>query len=127
MKYLKKFNESSESYYEEIYQDDPIINSDTNDEIEFTKNEVDDIISLYDKKIFSINLKGWTEGSVVFDGSIVHEIGIKDKFNTYAIYKYDDEWYILLTRYVNNNNWTYYKCDQFEGLLECLKDKTKVK
>lgn len=40
MKYLKKFNESSESYYEEIYQDDPIINSDTNDEIEFTKNEV---------------------------------------------------------------------------------------
>lgn len=127
MKYLKKFNESSESYYEEIYQDDPIINSDTNDEIEFTKNEVDDITSLYDNKTFSITPRGWTERTVIFDGSIVHEIRIMDKFNTYVIYKYDDEWYTLSTRYEFDNSWKYYKCDQFEGLLECLKDKTKVK
>lgn len=125
MKYLKKFNESSE-YYEEIFTDDPIISNDKDVEIEFTKNEVDDIISLYDNRIFSINLRGWKEGTVIFDGSAVQEIQINNKFYTYIIYKYDDEWYTLSLRFVNND-WTHYKCDQFEGLLECLKEKTKVK
>lgn len=134
MKYLKKFNESSEStYYEEIFGTDPILNHDTNDEIIFTNDEVETIRSLYNNEIFSITLKGWGEGAVVFDGSIVNEIGIKDKFDTYHIYKYDDEWYILLVKKANFKISTardmtkYYKCDQFEGLLKCLKDKTSVK
>ena len=138
MKYLKKFNESSESiYYEEIFGTDPILNHDTNDELRFTNDEVDTIKSLYYLGINTLNpivitLKGWGEGAVVFNGNIVNEISIKDMFDTYHIYKYDDEWYILSVKKSNFEISTardvtkYYKCDQFDGLLKCLKDKTPV-
>ena len=44
--------------------------------------------------------------------------------NLIRIYEIDDEWFILEIddRYNTGGYFHYYKCDQFEGLLQCLRD-----
>jgi hypothetical protein len=39
-----------------------------------------------------------------------------------AVIKLDDEWYVANVRTFRGNRNMYYKCDQFEGLMEFLKD-----
>ena len=39
-----------------------------------------------------------------------------------AVIKLDDEWYVANVRPFRRNRNMYYKCDQFEGLMEFLKD-----
>ncbi len=37
----------------------------------------------------------------------------------YSIHKHDDEWFIL----IDHTCFKYYKCDQIDGLIDCLKNK----
>ncbi len=40
-----------------------------------------------------------------------------------CLYEVDDEYfYVCVTKYFDGESFTYYRCDQFEGLVECLKN-----
>jgi hypothetical protein len=41
----------------------------------------------------------------------------------YRIGKIEDEWYFVSHRYVDSSTSTHYKCDQFDGLMICLKER----
>ena len=100
---IKLFEEYNNDYYHEISKEeyDLYMNSEV-----FTDEEINSLKKL----IFGIKL---------ISGSLI-------KFKkSFYIDKLPDEWYIL-NDYNHNNNPIYYKCDQFEGLLKCIKDKAKL-
>ena len=43
------------------------------------------------------------------------------------MFKLPDEWYIVRIKFMDADEVkSYYKCDQFDGLLKCIKDKLKL-
>jgi hypothetical protein len=118
MKYLKKFNESSSEYYQIIdqseWKDDIFYKS-----IHFEKKYIDEIKN---------RLK--TEYKLTQPTSWIIEI-VHYKWNNYIISQCQDEWFYaredvedeMSNSYGTN---TYYKCDQFEGLLKLLKDNNAI-
>jgi hypothetical protein len=112
MKYLKKFNESetySEIDFTEFMGDNGVGFGTEN----FTKVEM---------SIISDFLKSMGVSTTVFSSFIY---GNKDnKFSlsafTIEIYKHYDEWFFIKIWYRDNKNNAFYKCDQFEGVIELL-------
>ena len=83
--------------------------------VDFTQKELDqirscipnDIVKLYTTRIYDINR------------DIIFAIDVDDSF---YIYKLRDEWYYLQNSDNIRMYRTYYRCDQFDGLLQCLSD-----
>jgi hypothetical protein len=122
MKYLKKFNESNSFYSTVSYVEMEDLRS-HNREL-FNDDEVNSIISkldnLFDEKYYKI------EGNKRVG---VEAIEIRDKQYgpsdvKFYISKYEDEWYGIeyYKAVALKYQITYYKCDQFEGLLKFLDD-----
>jgi len=128
MKYLKKFNESSNEYY--TSQKFSIVG--------------DDVI-LYDNDgtlIKKYKLESFTEPEIVeIDNIILSRLNAKRFENPWAIlslsynylenYRYtllksEDEWYFIAIQNVKTHEWLYYKCDQYDGLLKLLKEYNPV-
>jgi glucan-binding YG repeat protein len=123
---IKLFEEYSQ-YYTEIDEDE--MNSlEKSGDVDFTKDEVTKI-----KSNLTPKLKTW-----IVDGNYI-EINFFPKSDDHAginwiiINKIKDEWfYVTLNLYyfykngaVNYNSDEYYKCDQFDGLLQFIEDKKK--
>jgi hypothetical protein len=52
--------------------------------------------------------------------------GYKATSHQIFVYRYEDDWYSIIYRYVDiptptDSHLNYYKCDTFEGLIQCLK------
>ena len=118
MKYLKKFNESSNEYYQIVDYDEWI------DAI-FSK-----IIHFEERYIDEIENRLRTEYKVIRPGANYIEI-VHYKWNNYEICQAHDEWFyareeVQDTMSNSYGSITYYKCDQFDGLLKLLKDNNVI-
>lgn len=110
--------------------------------INFTDTELNDIRKVLDdlKLVYNLDIK---YGDVPFNGvnTIIDSdlpyasVMLKGLTNDNGYYKFtrisileivkfDDEWYYLFISKANEDKSmdNYYKCDQFNGLLQCLKD-----
>ena len=138
MKYLKSFNEDlSDSKFEIISANNYLEIERNSKFVNFNSDEVSKI-----REISSIIENSDTDISDFYSS---HRVGFNDpsnyyikiKYNTgyliFGILKLDDEWYIL-TEYINGGKTTsrtgnfvsnieQIKCDQFDGLLECLRER----
>ena len=104
MRYIMKFNESSE-YYTSI------------EPLEYNDAELSMIpFSESDKKRISDFLYGYEYGYYKGDYlEIDRNVGI----NSYTIFKNEDEWFFV----ISERNWDQaIKCDQIEGLIKYLQD-----
>lgn len=108
MKYIKKFNESSNMLYSEI----------TSGEYEIgIRKKVIFNDKYYDKISNLVN-----DGCDVESYSSFIEIIIEDTIIT--ICELEDEWFHV--RWLSDGYTTYFKCDQFEGLIKFLKNKSVI-
>ena len=140
MKIIKTFE--SYSYYKEVSREDMFDIISTNDFdgfIDFTKNDIESIKNTISRHY---NIPTTHFYVVLVNGDLkitiphfLRPINYWDK-NTkwrrtfkagghvirseYTVYKMIDEWFYLV---VEKNIAEYYKCDQLEGLLHCLRDK----
>lgn len=55
----------------------------------------------------------------------INGLKINGCFNYVTVWMLDDEWFMI--RWEMEDETTYYKCDQFEGLVELLKNKGVIK
>jgi hypothetical protein len=116
MKYLKLFEDSNKYYKQITHQECSKIVFDRDNTIEFSNNESQELdILMSDLKI---NYR-----KIVFnydDNDICYQVYTKSGFKLVpldlVLYKVIDEWYYISIFKL------YYKCDQFDGLLLCLKD-----
>lgn len=135
MKYLNKFNESNNEFFEEIKREEFYELSSKS--IRFTNSEKESItncvpVTFLKNGILSTNPNGEYFG--------IKEPHIKSFFRNILTYfnsyieismsgfKLPDEWFVV--KLTLDNNFTYYKCDQLDGLIvflnsikEILKDK----
>ena len=115
MKYLRKFNESSSEYYEEIENTYLIC--------DFFKDAAGVFGSTFDiKKRYVDEIKQ----RLVTDDYQIKKYGYFIRINSnesnynYEIGQDNDEWfYVQVTIKFRD---VYYKCDQFEGLIKFLED-----
>jgi hypothetical protein len=117
--------------YIKLYED---FNSDGYEEIEF--HQFDEDRPSMDDPAISTNFEttklenmGFTKvGNRVFTKKYSFLMpGAGTKYNTCTIRKKDDDWYYLtMTRYNPSSNTKYYKCDQFDGLINCLKNECNI-
>jgi len=123
IKLFESFND--EDYYRRIdyrYYNNILSSSNLSD---FSELEIERIKSLYSNDKIPLKHEYVFEKSVALRISLANNIEKKVKYIRYQfIYKLEDEWYILV--YVKPEFDIYYLCDQFEGLLKCIKD-TKIK
>lgn len=109
MKYLKKFNESLEeegfeiSSHEERNKSRSIFKS-----LEFTHEELKQISLLMGNKC-----------SIVLNKN-KRSIHINKGGKQIYFDKYDDNWYYVVFYESYNSNAIIYKCDGFDGLINCL-------
>lgn len=108
MKYLKKFNESSDGGFKLASRavGDRFTISKV---VEFDQNDLDKIKSLLSKWGVNIDLVG---------NKITFWMPYKDIKSTRKYIKiesYQDEWFLL------SDYPMYYECDQIEGVINCLK------
>ena len=96
-----------------------------NNWIDFTQSEISTLHNLIPKSTYKIN--PYTDG--VYSGIPKASIEYECKHNAIFIIKMSDEWYYVhhthMFRDMNNNQDLLiktYKCDQFDGLLKCIKD-----
>ena len=91
----------------------------------FTKtewNKINDMFSststsshLSSQKVFSVEINNnWDQIKLCYYSQSRYGLG-KDRF---VIYKLQDEWFFV----VDPNKRKFYKCDQIDGLIECLKN-----
>jgi hypothetical protein len=140
MKYLKAFESYGvEDYYKEITEfeyDDDICNIGGTDGeedveymrekwVEFTDQEISKITEILSEKkdvnyiIDLPNFKFWKENGIARARlDIKPSKKSKTLENIMYIVKLEDDWYYLYDCYPNK----FYKCDQFDGLLKCIKD-----
>jgi hypothetical protein len=133
MKYLKEYSEhNSTPLYKEINSEEynALLTVKTYD---FSQEEIDsinNIPSIKDKFKFEVyrNKKSRFENRpqailllANLDIGYIHADN-KHYYNNVEIKKINDEWYYVLFRYYEDNNaiYTWYKCDQLDGLKECL-------
>lgn len=111
MKYIKYF-ESESSYYKELSEQ----------EFDNTINDTTITDRFYKDEIYSIEKA--IESSIATN--YPHAIYIVKGLNYYYIYKLPDEWYCISSSSPSKgrlDTHKYYKCDQIEGLLKCIKEK----
>ena len=120
MKHLKKFNESSNEYYQTSEYNEwiDVIYSKS---VEFEQKYVDEIQKRLKTEYYRIN-----------QHSNFIEI-VYDRWSNYEIGQAQDEWFYVRKEVQDimsgpyNESYVYYKCDQFEGLLKFLKDYGLIK
>ncbi len=115
MKYLSKFNESSNEYYKSVDYNEWI-------DVIFSKS-----IHFEERYINNIENRLKTEFKIIQpDGN--YYIEIKHYKCDYEIGQCQDEWFYVRKEVRDimsgpyNESYDYYKCDQFDGLLKFLKD-----
>jgi len=127
MKYLKRFNESVSDFYEELsklefedYQN--IYKVDGYHYLEFTDLEVEKIQSevmdlhIDRTKYYSLLLRDeMSEWKMLSTSQSV----IGKNYLKFNIMKGSDEWF-LVQQFGKSHR--FYKCDQLDGLIKCLKD-----
>jgi hypothetical protein len=123
MKHLKKFNESNKDYYSSITFVEMQELHTHNREL-FNDDEVKSIVSKQDKFFYELFylIKGNRQVGVETIEFRDKQYGPSDiKF---YISKYEDEWYGIeyYKAVALKYQISYYKCDQFEGLLKFLDD-----
>jgi hypothetical protein len=131
MKYLKLFEDNNESFIEiepEDFNDatyfysDNIISFDIN---EF--NKVKKYLTEHFNNRLECNIRLQNDSSKLYTDIIIGDANFKSYSSIYAI---KDEWYYMefnKITYINNhasNSTLHYKCDQFDGLMDCLKEIT---
>jgi len=128
MKHLKPFNESNaDEYYQEIELGEYY---DRFDWETFTNKEFDEI----EKLALSLNTSDYLVIDFDKECEPHSEIVISDKigaklkeYDLFRIFKCKDEWYyVRQERTLTNSTFLtsfFYKCDQWEGLINLLKDK----
>ena len=124
MKWIKLFEEVNNEYYQEISEEE----YEDGHGVSFEQRYYDKLESFLNKPEV-LGYKDMTNGADVFDGVYFQRGGI-GSFSPYVtIYQDDDEWFYVR---INGRAWwradeesydTYYKCDQFDGLIKLLKDK----
>ncbi len=152
MKHLKPFNESKKSSYWEIGHNEYHIIYDAWDSIqnhmldEFSDTEVVEISNLISNnekasRVVEFEEQEWENGCVSLNQSIFSEkLKMEVNMVSITIYKLKDEWFNVSLedyrqlhfrkggRYLNPGEvktcW-YYKCDQFDGLMDLLSDEIK--
>ena len=117
--YNSYYKEIDEDEYLQIYKYIPF----TEKELSILKNLFKIAFRYYDKKVSYIDEKdylkvkeGCSECCVIYFGSLSSFSG------SILISKLDDEWFMLTIHVLWSKGLTYYKCDQFEGLLKCIED-----
>lgn len=142
MKHIKPFLESNNEYYQELDQAQFIkYIKDYDKRIPFDKNTYEKIKSLFSTDIENKNLPPLLHKSISFSRTYLPMFSIPSSLNngeqwdiritkssrweseSIDIVMTDDEWFYLLDGKHNK----YYRCDQFEGLMELLKDKNILK
>jgi len=137
MKHLKTFNESNtDEYYQEIDRAEHFsllykpgglglsarVNF-TNDEFELVKNIISEIPGTIKISCLNHNIKAKIENKSIDETDILCSI-IKCEDEWYYVSLLDDPNDFHTARFINRNKErqrSYYKCDQFEGLLKLLK------
>ena len=114
MKYLRKFNESSNEYYQKAEYNE-WIDAIYSKSVEFEQKYVDEIQKRLKTEYYRIN-----------QHSNFIEI-FYDRWSNYEIGQAQDEWFYVRKEVQDyndlyNQSYVYYKCDQFEGLLKFLKN-----
>lgn len=122
MKYLKKFNESSNEYYNNqkfsIVQDSVFVYDENGSLVrkynleEFTNSEVDELDELM---LFRFKSKRYTNPWVPESLNYNYLENFR-----YILCKSEDEWYFLSIQNVRTHKWSYYRCDQYDGLIKLL-------
>jgi hypothetical protein len=112
---IKKYNENNNlDYYQEVTSSEYHSIRGERERLLFTDDEKATIKKIAAQKGFDFSIKSWLTGEAICVGQ---------DGNIKALYKYDDEWYIVVSYSETKlNNARYYKCDQFDGLLKCLND-----
>ena len=114
MKHLKKFYESIEDLYNEISKSEfeTHLNDETIDGyhfLKFTDSEIEQIQNEIELDI--------TKSS--YNSILLMDI-LGKKYVKYNVFKCSDEWFVVQI-FGKQIHW--YKCDQIDGLIKCLKDK----
>lgn len=156
MKYLKKFNIKEDKsfdlqlneqnyyynintaeYHDLLYTDGDYINNGPNAK-PFTKEELDklkyiDRNSDYKFEFYTGSVESSDRSNNNLKTSIIIiSFSLYDIDGEFYIYKTDDEWFLIggpkvVPVPLPASSWTYYKCDQFEGLLKFLADAADIK
>ena len=111
MKYLKRFNESTEKLYWEIPFDDEYYNDLPT--VDFNPNYAKNIIDNLDSS--------WT-GKLLRHGGVWLDLSTNSGDKSMAIFQTDDDYFMC--DYVggdSDDDMKIYQCDTFEGLLQLLK------
>jgi|688.fasta_scaffold51706_2 hypothetical protein len=124
MKYLKLFEGDGNEYYTKI----PFIEwkelvSPVDQQCNKSLDIVDDFNKLVTKKGFHVEMNLSTDRRSIW--GIIHKGHNGTTKWNFSICKIDDDWYLYSERRNYRGVYTHYKCDQWEGLLELLKDKWK--
>lgn len=111
-------------YYIKETDIDHLEYSDSHKRETFSKNELNIIasvlkFSLFDKYKYDIEYCGYVSSRNCL-AIRNHDVIWENAF----IYKYPDEWYAVEFILYKNSTREYYLCDQFDGLLKCMEDKS---
>ncbi len=131
MKHLKLYEDHNNYYYQidtDQFDEDTRFDAyhedawSTSDWVDFNQNEIDTIKGMFDDYFLFVGYSDFNQKS---DGMIIinnnpHLDKRKDWAGTlFYVIKLPDEWYYT----VDFKTQTFYKCDQFGGLLKFIKDK----
>ena len=126
---LRLFREifSKDDYYTEIYQDEfcrLVYHCDPMDAVDSMRTSLS--FTDEEKKIL---IKAFPDNKIVFKKKKTDcSCEVKSfRFNWRSIYidKLEDDWYLVAWP-ITEEDEAYYKCDQWEGLIELLKDKSLI-
>ena len=125
MKHLRKIFEEKEDFYTPFNGD--YINSHWGDPQPISNSEIKEIESTLGCSVKYINDLGssYIAFSKDIDGITLYGLHIPNKLHfNYSIEKFNDEWWYVHVEECNKfvNLDTGWQCDQFEGLLQLLKD-----
>ena len=120
MKYLKKFNESSNEYYLSVDYNE-WINAVYSKSVRFEERYIDEIKNRLKTEYKKIR-PGGNYIEIVYD-KLSNELPP----HSYEIGQCQDEWfYVKKDEEQQMDDFIYYKCDQFEGLLKFLEDNNVI-
>ena len=124
MKYIRMFEDLDEDLYSEISRSDYYeeVGTDIRDLTPFTSREI--------KILNSIGFRDDRKDTdlLTSDKSLINKFFVYKERRTFNsainlnLTKSDDEWYYI----ISESTTKYYKCDQFDGLLECLKKEFNI-